>query len=313
MLSRTADNLYWTGRYMERAENMARILDVSQQLAVQGRVASHESPEWAAVLAVLGAEEFYASTQGGVTEDGVVSFLTLDRNNPSSIWSCVQAARENARALRATISVEMWESINTTWLTIRDLTDAELASRDLREFYEWVKERSHLFRGVSHGTMLHDDSFGFVRLGTFLERADNTARLLDTKYQLLAAGGADNDPAANYYEWGAVLRSVGAFRAYHQTYHDAITPERVAELLILRADMPRSLRFCYDKVTDLLEMLAEGRTLESERLSGEFGARLRYGRMEQILVVGLHDFLEEVTARTAQVSRQISEDFMMTV
>lgn len=312
MLSRTAENLYWTGRYMERAENMARLLDVSQQLAVQGRVASHESPEWAAILAVLGAEHFYAESRGVVTEDKVIAFLTVDRDNPSSIWCCVRAARENARALRASISVEMWESINTTWLALRDMTEESLENRDLREFYEWVKERSHLFRGVTHGTMLHDDSFAFTRLGTFLERADNTARLLDTKYQLLAAGGADNDPAANYYEWGAVLRSVGAFRAYHQTYHDTITPGRVAELLVLRADMPRSLRFCFDKVTDLLEGLAEGRKLESERLSGEFAARLRYGQMEKILKIGLHDFLEDVTLRIADLSRQISHDFMMT-
>ncbi|HLN23149.1 MAG TPA: alpha-E domain-containing protein [Patescibacteria group bacterium] len=313
MLSRTAENLYWTGRYIERAENMARILDVSQRLAVQGRPNANDNSEWIAVLAILEAQGLYANTHGDVTEDGVIAFLTLDRSNPSSIWNCVRAARENARALRATISVELWESLNTTWLHIRDMDDAGLQARGLREFYDWVKERSHLFRGVTHGTMLHNDSFGFTRLGTFIERADNTARLLDTKYHLLAQGGSDNDPAANYYEWGAVLRSVGAFRAYHQVYHDVITPSRVAELLVLRPEMPRSLRFCFDKVTEMLAAVSDGRQLECERLSGEFGARLRYGRMESILGDGLHEFLMEVLDRTAEVSEQISRDFMMSV
>ncbi|HVI51396.1 MAG TPA: alpha-E domain-containing protein [Candidatus Sulfotelmatobacter sp.] len=310
MLSRTAENLYWMGRYVERAENMARILDVSQRLAVQGR--STAQAEWSAVLAILYAEQLYTDTHGEVTEDGVTEFLTLDQSNPSSIWSCIRAARENARALRATISVEMWESLNTTWLAIRDMTEADLHAKSLREFCEWVKERSHLFRGVAHGTMLHDDSFAFTRLGTFLERADNTARLLDTKYQMLAYGG-ESDTGATYYEWGSVLRSVGAFRAYHQMYHDVITPERVAELLVLRPEMPRSLRFCFDKVTENLALLAEGRSLECERLSGEFGARLRYGRMERILGDGLHEFLKEVLDRTAEVSVQISRDFLMIV
>jgi len=310
MLSRTAENLYWMGRYMERAENMARILDVSQRLAVQGHATAQS--EWSAVLAILYAEDVYADTHGEATEEGVTRFLTLDRNNPSSIWSCIRAARENARSLRASISVEMWESLNTTWLAIRDMTHEDIQAKSLREFCEWVKERSHLFRGMAHGTMLHDAGFAFIRLGTFLERADNTARLLDTKYQVLAYGG-ESDSAATYYEWGSVLRSVGAFRAYHQVYHDVITPERVAELLVLRPEMPRSLRFCFDKVTENLATLAEGRSLECERLSGEFGARLRYGRMERILGDGLHAFLKEVLDRVADIGLQISRDFLMTV
>jgi uncharacterized alpha-E superfamily protein len=141
----------------------------------------------------------------------------------------VHAARENARALRAVISTEMWESINTTWLAVRDLDEMGLRARGLREFLDWVKDRSHLFRGVSHSTTLHNDAFHFLRLGTFLERADSTARLLDTKYQALA--GMDAEAAGTtYYAWGAVLRQASAFRAYHQTYHDVITPQRVAEL-----------------------------------------------------------------------------------
>ena len=313
MLSRTADNLYWTGRYMERAENMARILDVSDRLSVQNRPDKRQS-EWNAVLSILEARNDYVVRYGDVTARDVLHYLTLDRNNMSSIWSCVRAARENSRALRASISVEMWESLNTTWLSLRDMTIEQLYERGLREFFEWVKERSHLFRGVAHGTMLHGEGYGFIRMGTFIERADNTTRLLDTKYYLLGGRDDDTDPAAHYYEWGAVLRSVGAFRAYHQTYHDVITPERVAELLVLRPDMPRSLRFCFDRVTQILAHAAEGgKHLESERLAGEFAARLRYGQIGPIFKDGLHDFLMEAQDRCAAVSNQIAKDFMMTV
>lgn len=311
MLSRTAEQLYWTGRYVERAENMARILDVSQRLSVQGRARSREANEWVAVLDILCAEALYGETHGEVTEDGVGAFLTLDRNNPSSIHSCLRIARENARALRSAISAEMWESLNTTWLAIRDLTETDLKTQGLREFCDWVKVRSHLFRGVSYTTTLHDDGFGFIRLGTFLERADNTTRLLDSKFHILADSGTD--PAANYYEWGAVLRAVGAFRAYHQLYHDVITPSRVAELLVLQPQMPRSLRFCFDQITALLDVLSLGRKLECERMAGEFCARLRYGQIEKIQAAGLHDFLMETLDRIAELSVQISDDFLMAV
>jgi uncharacterized alpha-E superfamily protein len=311
MLSRTAEQLYWTGRYVERAENMARILDASQRLSVQGRARARDANEWVAVLDILCAEGPYAETHGDVTEKGVISFLTLDRDNPSSIYSCLRTARENARALRSAISAEMWESLNTTWLGIRDMTEADLDSRGLKDFFEWVKVRSHLFLGVAYTTTLHDEGFAFTRLGTFIERADNTTRLLDSKFHILADSGIDL--AANYYEWGTVLRSVGAFRAYHQLYHDAITPSRVAELLVLEPQMPRSLRFCFDQIIDLLGSLSAGRRLECERMAGEFCARLRYGQIEKIQAKGLHDFLMEMLDRVAELSVQISQDFMMTV
>jgi uncharacterized alpha-E superfamily protein len=189
---------------------------------------------------------------------------------------------------------------------------ADLERRGLREFCDWIKERSHLFRGVSHGTTLHDDAFHFLRLGTFLERADNTARLLDTKYHRLQSAD-DEGPAALYYEWGAVLRAVSAFRAYHQVYHDVITPGRVAELLVLRKDMPRSLRFCALQVDSHLDHLAKGRDLEAQRLSGELYSWLRFARIDNVLDEGLHEFLTDVVTRLAALGNQVSKDFMMTV
>jgi uncharacterized alpha-E superfamily protein len=313
MLSRTAENLYWTGRYMERAENMARILDVSHRIALQRPGSAGTDADWRAVLDILGHWQRFLTKHEAPTAGAVTTFFTLDPDNPSSIYSSVRGARENARALRAAISTEMWETLNTTWFGLRDLDTAGLERRGLREFCDWVKERSHLFRGVSHGTMLHDDAFHFLRLGTFLERADNTARLLDTKYHLLQS--ADPGPAVTFYEWGAVLRAVSAFRAYHQLYHDVITPTRVAELLILRREMPRSLRFCTNEVSAHLDTLSKGRDLEAQRLAGELNARLRFARIDHVLAEpgGLHEFLVEVIDGLAALGSQVSKDFMMTV
>jgi uncharacterized alpha-E superfamily protein len=311
MLSRTAENLYWTGRYMERAENMARILDVSHRIALQRPGSASSDADWRGVVDILGHWPRFLAKHEGPSAAAVTAFFTLDPDNPSSIYNSVRGARENARALRAAISNEMWETLNTTWFGLRDLDMAGLERRGLREFCDWIKERSHLFRGVSHGTMLHDDAFHFLRLGIFLERADNTARLLDTKYHLLQS--ADAGPAVTFYEWGAVLRAVSAFRAYHQLYHDVISPSRVAELLIVRREMPRSLRFCANEVSTHLDLLSKGRDLEAQRLAGELNARLRFARVDRILEGGLHKFLVEVIDGLAGLGSQLSKDFMMSV
>jgi uncharacterized alpha-E superfamily protein len=312
MLSRTADNLYWTGRYMERAENLARVLDVTHRNALLGLQGATPESEWRDALASLGNPGKFSSHDQPLDEQEVTQFFTVNLESPWSIKFCIHAARENARALRAVISTEMWESINSTWLAIHHLDEAGLRARGLREFFDWVKDRSHLFRGVSHGTTLHNDAFHFLRLGTFLERAGCTARLLDTKYRSLSELN-DEAPGATYYAWGAVLRQASAFRAYHQTYRDVITPPRVAELLLLRPEMPRSLRFCAHQVDEHLDALAQQRDLEAQRLSGELHARLRFARIDKVLSQGLHPFLSEITLRLADLSKQISTDFLMTV
>ena len=313
MLSRAAENLYWTGRYVERAENIARILEVSRSISLQAT----EPPlgggpdEWQSVLAVLGGPAELDGGHGRADADVITRYFTLE-DHPGSILSCVRAARENARALRSVISTEMWESINGTWLGMRDLDADALDPSRSREFCEWVRDRSHLFRGVSYSTTLHNDAFYFLRLGTFLERAAGTARVLDVKYQVLA-NAADAGPASIYYAWGAVLRQVSAFRAYHQVFRDVIEPARVAELLTLRPELPRSLRYCADEVCQGLDQLAGGRDLEAQRLAGELRARLRFARMDRILKEGLHEFLSEVTNRIADLSNQLNKDFLMTV
>jgi len=311
MLSRTAENLYWTGRYIERAENIARILEVSSSISLQVAepALGGAQDEWQSVLAVLGDP---SELGAGHADAGNISRYFTVEDHPGSILFCVRAARENARALRSVISTEMWESINGTWLGMRDLDADTLDQSRSREFCEWVRDRSNLFRGVSYSTTLHNDAFYFLRLGTFLERAAGTARVLDVKYQVLA-NATDTGPASIYYAWGAVLRQVSALRAYHQVFHDVIEPGRVAELLTLRAELPRSLRYCADEVCQDLEQLAGGRDLEAQRLAGELRARLRFARMDHILKEGLHDFLSEVTGRISDLSNQLNRDFLMTV
>jgi uncharacterized alpha-E superfamily protein len=256
MLGRTADNLYWMGRYVERAENLARILDVSFRMALVPQSDGVVQSIWTSALEVAGGLESYEAKFGAVGRDATIRFLAFDADNASSIHSCIRAARDNARALRGAITTEMWEAINTTWLEMQDVAADASASNAQRNFFEWIKDRAHLFRGVTEGTMLRDDCHGFVRLGWSIERGDNTARLLDSKYHVLLPALDQVGGAVDYYQWGALLRSVGAFSAYHKIYSNVITPWRVAELLVLRADMPRSLHACVDRTTEILDGLS---------------------------------------------------------
>jgi uncharacterized alpha-E superfamily protein len=308
MLSRTADSLYWLGRYVERAENTARILDVSYRSSLLPAPGKRPASDWEAALALLGDPKIFAERYGRPKEASLVTYMALDRDNPSSIAASLRAARENARTVRATITTEMWESLNATWLELSELDEAGLLARGAREFFDWVKERAHLFRGVMLGTMVHDDALRFVQLGGYLERADNTARLFSAKYRLLGGGEGG---AVDYYQWGGLLRAVSAFRAYHQSYSDVITPGRVAELLVLKPEMPRSLRFCFDRINELVEALAAGRPLECRRSAGEAQARLRFARIEEIASRGTSEFLAEAIRQVALVSDHVARDFMM--
>jgi uncharacterized alpha-E superfamily protein len=311
MLSRTAENLYWTGRYMERAENLARLLDVSFRAALLPAHEAGPAADWQAALDLLGITEAYKAKHGAISQDSVIVFLTLDTSHSSSIKACIDQARENARTLRATLSVELWESLNTTWLEMQNVSRQTLIDRGPRTVFDWVKERSHQFRGVAYSTLLHNDAFHFLRLGTHLERADNTARLLAAKEKSL--GALPPRGGTVYYQWGAVLRSVSAFRAYTQIYRDVIDPLRVAELLILKAEMPRSLRFCFDQIVGSLDLLGQGRDLECKRLAGETQARLRYSRIEHLEHHGIQRFLGETLGRLGHLGTQIGRDFLMTV
>ncbi|MBS1210916.1 MAG: hypothetical protein H6R19_3314, partial [Proteobacteria bacterium] len=243
MLSRTADHLYWMARYIERAENLARMLDVNNRMLLLPQSAREVERLWRETLDSIGLLEAYSKGHDKIISEEVVHFMALDRNNPGSIYSCLRSARENAHAVRGTLTSELWETINTTWLKLREYNIEKLGADELDAFFEWVKLRSHQSRGVSFATMMRDEANCFLRLGTFIERADNTARILDVKFNFINEAPRHDD-ASEYYQWSALLHSVSAFEIYRKVYRDQITPSRVAELLILRGDMPRSLAHC---------------------------------------------------------------------
>lgn len=310
MLSRTADHLYWMARYIERAENMARVLDVTYNMSLVPNAAVSESALWLPALEISGNVDAYDEEYGEYTAAGVIHYLAMDTDNPSSIYNALRNARENARAVRVAMTSETWENINALWLEFTQFIGQDLAKNGLREFCDWVKARSHLFRGVCFGTMLRDDAFSFVRLGTFIERADNTARLLDVKYHILLPSQEEIGGAVDYYEWSAVLRSVSAFQAYQKIFSDTIEPWRVAELLVLRRDMPRSLHACFDEITPILEQLSGSRHTECKRLAGELHARLRYGKMQQIFQKGLHEFLTDFIDLNNKLGAEVHKTFL---
>ena len=309
MLSRTANHLYWMARYVERAESTARILDVTYRMSLMPQAAELVKQEWYAPLNISGALFPFSGSHSEVCAHDVLRYMVLDPGNPSSIYSCARAARENARAVRGNITSEMWEVLNSTWLELQDTSESRLDSEGVSQFCDWVKERSHLFRGVTVGTALRDQAFQFNRLGTFVERADNTARILDVKYHVLLPSVEDVGGAVDYYQWAAVLRSVSAFESYRKVYRDIITPLRVAELLILRDDMPRSLHACMGEAYGILQLLATAQAAEAVRLAGELHAELHFGQVERIFNLGLHEYLTGFLDRVTTLGSEINHGF----
>jgi uncharacterized alpha-E superfamily protein len=310
MLSRTAENLYWMARHIERAENTARMLDVAHRSAlVPLDLEGADAFLWYAPLNITGCAAGYEDKYGLARADAVTRYMALDPENPSSIYSCLRNARENARAVRGAITSEMWEVINGTWLEM--LRQAETFDVDHQsDFFEWVKDRSHLFRGVTLGTIIKDVSLSFIRLGTFLERADNSARILDVKYHILLPSVNDVGGAADYYQWGSLLRSISAFEAYRKIYRDVISPNKVAELFILRDDMPRSLHACFNEIEMALSHINGEGGREVRRLAGEIHAHLHFGRIEDIYASGLHEYLTVFLASTDALGREIRNAYL---
>ncbi|MFT3820543.1 MAG: alpha-E domain-containing protein [Rubrivivax sp.] len=319
MLSRTADHLYWMSRYMERAENTARMLDVNYQTSLLPQGADTAEQGWRGMLSISELTGLFGQRYAQVDARSVMDFMVRDEDNLSSIWNCLRAARENARAVRGALTTEVWETTNQTWLEFnRLLRKGGDFDRDPAALFEWVKFRSHLSRGVTLGTMLQDEALYFLRIGTFLERADNTARLLDVKFQALAGGdffgGPDkSEHEVDFYHWSAILRSVSGFEIYRKVYRNVIVPEKVAELLILRPDMPRSLAACMNDVVANLDLVANAQSRETRRRAGRLQSDLRYGRIDEILATGLHAYLTQFLDRVGDIGAGIGHDFLVPV
>jgi uncharacterized alpha-E superfamily protein len=316
MLSRTADYLFWMARYMERAENTARMLGVSYEMSLLPQSQDAAEQGWRGLLSISELTSSFAQRYAEVSARNVMDFMIRDESNPSSILSCVRAARENARAVRGALTTEVWETQNQTWLEFNKLLRAESTLRDPGPVLERVKTRSHLSRGVTVGTMLHDEALHFLRIGTFLERADNTARLLDVKFQALGGGDffggqAKEGQEVDFYHWSAILRSVSGFEIYRKVYRNVIVPEKVAELLILRPDMPRSLAACMNDVVANLSLVANEQSAETLRRAGRLRSDLQYARIDEILATGLHAYLTQFLDRVGDLGVGISRDFLV--
>ena len=309
MLSRVASNLYWMSRYVERAENTARVLDVAWRMSLLVKEQRLQDQEWFAPLNITGTLFPFSGRHSVACAREVLHFMALDPENPSSIYACAHQARENARAVRGSITSEMWEVLNGTWLEMQQMNEDKLTQRGISTFFDWVKDRSHLFRGVTFGTMRRDDAYHFSRLGTHLERADNTARILDVKYHVLLPSVKDVGGAVDYYQWSAVLRCVSAFESYRKAYRDVITPIKLAELLILRSDIPRSLHFSIREAHDTLQNVKNDQSEETLRLAGVLLAQLQYGRISDIFAEGLHEYLTEFLGATQKLSNGVQRSF----
>jgi uncharacterized alpha-E superfamily protein len=308
MLSRTADHLYWMSRQTERAENLARMLDVHYRHSLLPHAPDEVERQWAATLHSLGQWDAYLRQHTTFASATAFDYLAFDRDNPGSIVSCLGAARENARAVRGSITSEMWETLNTTWLDVRANTARSIP--EIGPFLEWVRYRAHLSRGVTLGTMLRDDAFQFTRLGTFLEGADGTARMLLARAQPGTAI-ADHIAVDDSYAWTLLLRSLSAFEVYRKVYRDAVTPRRVAELLILRDDLPRSLHRCLHELHANLCLVGNQGSRETERQAGALYSSLRYGQLEELADQGLHTYLNQFLQSLADLSWRIARDFLL--
>ncbi len=297
-------------RQMERAENMARILGVTSNMVLFGTRETREQ-NLLAPLTITDSAERYFERKTPVSLEALVDFLALDPANPSSIYSCLRLARENAHAVRWQITSEMWETLNSTWLEMKRVRRSDVAGAGATRFFDWVKDRSHLFRGVTYGTIMRGEAFNFSRLGTFLERADNTARILDVKYHVHLPSVEDVGGALDHYQWTALLRSVSSFETYRALYRDQIYPIKVAQLLILERRMPRSLAACFDQVTQAMDRI-EGHDRAAKRLASELHARLTHADIEEIFRDGLHEYLTACIADMNELGARIQRAYLGT-
>ena len=307
MLSRVANSIYWLARYIERAENVARSIDVNLQLQLD---LPGEVRPWEPVIQIAGNADDFFKKYAHASFENALTFLTFDKENPSSIISCVAAARENARCVRERISSELWIAINQFYLK---LSDPEMPKQVLaapHAFYSSVKEFSQLTAGIIQGTMSHDVAWNFTHLGTLLERADQTSRILDVKYYILLPDVSMVGMALDTVQWNAVLKSVGAYEMFHRRNSD-VTPHNVAEFLLLSEDFPRSPRYCLEKAELCLKNIAFPikSNAESIRLLGKLRSDISFTTIEEIIEHGLHEQIEKVQIRLNELGNQIWKDF----
>jgi uncharacterized alpha-E superfamily protein len=311
MLSRIAESLFWLARYIERAEDTARILDVNYHMLLEESQKSYRL-RWEPLIIMAGEERLFHENYDEVNGENVFEFLAFRHDNPSSIVQCIAKARENARTIRDYISREMWEDINGLFYSVTRFNSQEEIAAGPHRFCDKIKFGTHRFHGVTDATLPHDEGWEFLRIGWSLERAEMTARLVDVQYHNLL-DALPSVAAPDNHQWMAVLRSVGAYEAYHRQYHSPIEPEKVAEMMILHPLHPRSIRFSMTEVHGGLRALSG--TLsgsyanEAERLAGRVVERLRYDRVDEIFKQGLHSYLNDLSRMCGAIGDDISRNY----
>ena len=326
MLSRTADCLYWMARYTERAENTARMLDVAYQTSLMPQPLEFMQQSWRKLLNVSLLEALFEKKYSCYSRENILEFMIFVAENTSSIVSCLNAARVNARIIRGKIPSEVWETQNLTWLNLQEFLP-ESSAHDPSAFFEWVKYRCHLFRGVVFGTMLTNEALHFMEFGTYLERSDNTARILKAKYlappnqnqtqqqgqtlQLNMHKMNHANDTFDFYHWVSLLRSVSAFEIFRQTYSDQITPDRIVDLLVFNPQLPRSLIKCIDQILLLVNLLKNNKSKEIERLIGKLKSELDYSNIEDINSEGLDQFIQRYLEKINHIADEFSSAYLI--
>jgi len=310
MLSRVADSIYWMSRYIERAENVARFIDVNLNLMLD--LPGGSAQQWQPLVDITGDTEAFATRYGAATQQNIIQFLTFDTENESSILSCVRAARENARSIREIISSEMWEQLNQSYLMINTAAGSRGDLTDPQELFASVKMASQMFAGVTDATMTHGEGWHFCRLGRKLERADKTSRILDVKYFLLLPTVDDVGTTVDDIQWAAVLRSASAFEMYHKR-HGRIAPSRIVEFLLLDREFPRAIHYCLMAARESVHAISgtPAGMFRSpvEQLLGLLCSELAYAQLDDIIASGLHEYLDELQTKMNQVGHHIRETF----
>ncbi|MBX9710153.1 MAG: alpha-E domain-containing protein [Xanthobacteraceae bacterium] len=314
MLSRTAESLFWLARYIERAEYLARTIEATLRATSLPDAYVGKSNEWESALLTAGIGNCFYSHYEEANEHNVVEYLSFSRDNPSSIRNCIENARLNSRSVRTALTGEMWDAINTAWIELQQVWQGGIKSRDkLSTFLRFVQEVSLRFDGSAYRTMLRNDAYWFSRLGLHLERADNTARILDVKYHLLLPEEEHVGGPLDYYQWTSILRSVSALTAYHWVYRETLKPWLIADLLILNDMLPRSLASCYGNLVRNLDQIgvAYGRQGAAQRHARGVRNRLEHSHMDDIFQRGVHEFIQEFLADNTRLGDIISKQYLL--
>ena len=314
MLSRTAENLYWLARYVERAEYLARTIEATLRATALPSAYVGKSNEWELAVYTAGVEEGFFKQYNEADEKNVVEYLAFSTDNPTSIRNCIEIARINSRSVRTALTSEMWDTINGAWIELQNVWLQGVRSRDhLSRFLRFVQETSLRFDGSAYRTMLRNDAYWYSRLGLHLERADNTARILDVKYHMLLPEEEHVGGPLDYYQWTSILRSVSALTAYHWVYRETLKPWLIADLLILNNSLPRSLASCYDNLVRNLDQIgvAYGRQGAAQRHARGIRNRLEHSNMDDIFQHGLHEFIEEFIDDNSRLGDIIAKQYLL--